>query len=55
MYSVYAGDVTIAPTQFELVNLQLKCKGALLIADIDDGVQLTPLLLKRTTRLVEAP
>ena len=55
MYSVFADGVTTAPTEFELVNVQLALEGKLLTADIDDGVNLTPILLRRTSRLVEAP
>lgn len=52
---VYADEENSSPARFELVNLRLPAQGALLSADIDDGLELTPLLLRRTTRLTEAP
>ncbi|MBX3459837.1 MAG: hypothetical protein KF696_07715 [Planctomycetes bacterium] len=55
LYAVHAGAGTVAPTEFELVNLDLKASGALLAADIDDGTRLTPILLRRASRLMEAP
>lgn len=55
MYVVHAAEGAVAPGEFELVNLELKASGAFVTADIDDGVQLTPLLLRRTSRLVDAP
>ncbi len=55
MYAVFTGGEPVSPAEFELANLDIKASGTLLGAHIDDGVQLTPILLKRTSRLVEAP
>ncbi|MBZ0136291.1 MAG: hypothetical protein K8I27_07960 [Planctomycetes bacterium] len=53
LYLVYAGDQKVAPPQFELANVQLTIGEAFLLADIDDGLNLTPILLRRVTRMVE--
>jgi len=46
---------TIAPVELDLVNVRALAGGALLVLDIDNGVTLTPTLLRRTSRLIEAP
>jgi hypothetical protein len=46
---------TIAPPEVDMVNVRQLAKGALLSADLDDGVTLTPLLLRRASRLIDAP
>lgn len=53
LYLVYSGTQKVAPPQFELANLNLVAGEAFMVADIDDGLNLTPILLKRVTRLVE--
>ena len=53
MYLVYNNDQKVAPPQFELANVNLISGEAFMAADIDDGLNLTPILLKRITRLVE--
>lgn len=55
MYAVFTGGEAVSPAEFEFANLDIKAGGTLLGAHIDDGVQLVPILLKRTSRLVEAP
>lgn len=52
---VYADSKTVAPRDIDLVNVRTLAEGALLAADLDDGVALTPLLLRRVSRLVDAP
>jgi hypothetical protein len=53
LYLVFADQVKAAPPEFELANVNLAAGGAFLAADIDDGLNLTPILLRRVTRLVE--
>lgn len=53
MYLVYNGNHEPAPAQYELVNVQLTEGGGFFVADIDDGLNLTPILLRRVTRLVK--
>jgi hypothetical protein len=55
LYSVFSGGSATAPVQIELANVEMKAASALLLADIDDGTHLTPIVLKRGSRLVEAP
>jgi hypothetical protein len=55
LYSVFSGGSATAPVQIELANVEMRAAGALLVADIDDGTHLTPFVLKRGSRLVEAP
>ncbi|MBK8207265.1 MAG: hypothetical protein IPK87_10840 [Planctomycetes bacterium] len=55
MYAVFTGGEPVSPAEFEFANLDIKAGGTLLGAHIDDGVQLMPILLKRTSRLVDAP
>jgi hypothetical protein len=52
---VFAGGQSAAPAELDLVNLRLVAGGALVTADLDDGAALTPVLLRRTSRLVDAP
>jgi hypothetical protein len=52
LYLVYGGETKVAPAEFELVNVRLKGSEAFLTADFDDGVNLTPILLRRVSRLV---
>jgi hypothetical protein len=52
-YAVYDSNESVAPQEFELANVKLHAGDTFLVADIDDGMQLTPILLKRTSRLVE--
>ena len=53
LYLIYGGQVKAAPPEFELANVKLAAGAAFLAADIDDGVNLTPILLRRGSRLVE--
>ena len=53
MYLVFANGAKSAPAEWELANLKLTAGNAFLVADIDDGVNFTPILLRRTTRLVD--
>jgi hypothetical protein len=53
LYLAFADQVKAAPSEFELANVQLAAGGAFLAADIDDGLNLTPILLRRMTRLVD--
>ena len=53
LYLVYNGNQKVAPSQFELANLRLVSGDAFFVADIDDGLNLTPILLKRVSRLEE--
>lgn len=53
LYLVHNGSQKVAPPQFELANVNLVSGDALMVADIDDGLNLTPILLRRVTRLVE--
>ncbi|MCB9896281.1 MAG: hypothetical protein H6839_17765 [Planctomycetes bacterium] len=53
MYLVYANGAKSAPTEWELANVKLTAGDAFLLADIDDGVNFTPILLRRVSRLVE--
>jgi hypothetical protein len=55
LYAVFAGEHEVTPPELDLVNVRQRVGGALLRLDLDDGVVLTPMLLRRTTRLVEAP
>ncbi len=48
---VYAHEGTPGPADIEFANVQRLGQGALLTADIDDGVNLTPILLRRASRL----
>jgi hypothetical protein len=52
---VYAEGKTVAPADVDLVNVRLLAGGALLAADLDDGVTLRPVLLRRVSRLIVAP
>lgn len=52
---VFGQGHTIAPAELDLVNLRSLAGGALLALDVDDGVTLTPALLRRASRLIEAP
>lgn len=49
---VYAHDGTPGPAEVEFVNVEQQGNGALLVADLDDGVNLTPILLRRASRLI---
>lgn len=52
-YAIYDREETVAPQEFELANVKLHASDTFFVADVDDGMQLTPILLKRTSRLVE--
>lgn len=52
---VFATGLTAAPAEIDLVNVRLAANGALMTADLDNGVTLTPMLLRRASRLVDAP
>jgi len=52
---VFADSKTVALADVDLVNVTQLTGGALLSAQLDDGVALTPLLLRRASRLIEAP
>ena len=53
MYLVFANGSKSAPTEWELANVKLAAGDAFLSADVDDGVNFTPLLLRRVSNLVE--
>lgn len=53
MYLVFAGGVKSAPPEFEFANVNLAADGAFLVADLDDGLNLTPLMLRRVSRLID--
>jgi hypothetical protein len=55
MYAVFAGEGELTPPELDFVNVRKRAGGALLRLDLDDGVVLTPMLLRRTSRLIEAP
>ncbi|MBX3475114.1 MAG: hypothetical protein KF754_12080 [Planctomycetes bacterium] len=52
---VFGEGVVAAPPEVDLVNLRTVAGGALLSAQRDDGVTLTPMLLRRVSMLVDAP
>lgn len=52
---VFDRGLTLAPPEIDLVNLRALAGGALLSAQLDDGVTLTPMLLRRASRLADAP
>jgi len=53
LYLVYADQVKSAPPEFELANVKLAAGDRFFTADLDDGLNLTPILLRKITRLVE--
>lgn len=52
---VFGTGLTAAPAEIDLVNVRLAANGALMTADLDNGVTLTPMLLRRASRLIDAP
>ncbi|MCA8911715.1 MAG: hypothetical protein KDB82_08415 [Planctomycetes bacterium] len=53
LYLVYGKAGKSAPEQFELANVKLAANGCFLVADIDDGLNLMPILLRRINPLVD--
>ena len=51
LYLVYGENRQAAPEQFELANVKLAAGDCFLLADIDDGLNLTPILLRRINPL----
>lgn len=52
---VFGEGLTLAPPEIDLANVRLVADGALMTADLDDGVTLAPMLLRRASRLIDAP
>lgn len=52
LYSVYGAGLKVAPQEFELANVKQHADGALLAADLDDGINYTPILLRRVNRVI---
>ena len=53
LYLVFEDGDKAAPEQFELANVKLAANECFLVADIDDGLNLTPILLRRINPLVD--
>lgn len=53
LYLVFEDRDKAAPEQFELANVKLAANECFLVADIDDGLNLTPILLRRINPLVD--
>lgn len=51
MYLVYADEAKSAPPEFELANVKLAGGESFLLADLDDGINLTPIVLRRVNPL----
>ena len=47
LYLVYASEAKSAPPEFELANVKLAGGESFLLADLDDGINLTPIVLRR--------
>lgn len=53
LYLVFEDNDKAAPEQFELANVKLAANECFLVADIDDGLNLTPIMLRRINSLVD--
>lgn len=53
LYLVFGKGIDAEPSEIELAKLVLAGDGALLSASVDDGINLTPVLLRRVNRLID--
>ncbi|MCB9933112.1 MAG: hypothetical protein H6841_06810 [Planctomycetes bacterium] len=51
LYLVFADQAKSAPAEFEFANVKLAAGESFFLADIDDGLNLTPILLRRVNPL----
>jgi hypothetical protein len=55
LYPVFKAGQDVTPPELDLVNVNYRVGEALLTLDYDDGLLLTPMMLRRTSRLIDAP